>query len=189
MEDFGPRLAARLRQERSAKGLSLESAAAQSGVSRATLSRLETAETSPTAEALGRLCRLYGLPMSALLMAVEEQPQALVPQAKQKQWADPGAGFLRRSVSPPAAGFRGELLECHLQPGADIAYDGPPTPGLEHHLYLLEGQLRVTLGEAAHQMTAGDALRYRLYGGSRFETTGPDGARYVLSIIQPGGGA
>ncbi|SLN40595.1 anaerobic benzoate catabolism transcriptional regulator [Pseudoruegeria aquimaris] len=187
MTDLNTRLAARLRSEREDRRLSLEAVARESGVSRATLSRMETGATSPTTEALGRLCRVYGLPMSALLLAVEEQPQARVARDEQAEWWDADAGFRRRAVSPPARGFAGELLECQLAPGADIRYDGPPTPGLEHHLYLLDGALEVILGDVAHALKAGDALRYRLYGNSRFRCAAETGARYVLGIVRPGG--
>ena len=50
------RLAQRLRELRHERGWSLDELAARSGVSRATLSRLENNEVSPTAAVLGRLC-------------------------------------------------------------------------------------------------------------------------------------
>ena len=51
-------LARRLKALRHEHALSLDELASRSGVSRTTLSRLENAETSPTANALGRLSRL-----------------------------------------------------------------------------------------------------------------------------------
>ena len=55
------RLAAYLRDLRRARGLSLDGLAALSGVSRATLSRIETAEVSPTADTLDRLASAHGM--------------------------------------------------------------------------------------------------------------------------------
>ncbi|WP_051556194.1 helix-turn-helix domain-containing protein [Nitratireductor aquibiodomus] len=51
------RIAERLRALRQERGWSLEDLATRCGVSRATLSRLENAEVSATANALGRLCQ------------------------------------------------------------------------------------------------------------------------------------
>ena len=41
-------------------------------VSRASLSRLENAEVSPTASVLGRLCAAYGLTMSRLMRGMSK---------------------------------------------------------------------------------------------------------------------
>ena len=54
-EQFERQLAERLAALRTAAGWSLDELATRSGVSRATLSRLERAETSPTATLLSRL--------------------------------------------------------------------------------------------------------------------------------------
>src|SRR6185369_13524860 len=114
--------------------------AKRSGVSRATLSRLENGEVSPTASVLGKLCAAYGLTLSRLMHMVEDEFAPLVPRAAQPVWTDPSVGFRRRSVSPPARTLAGEALECELDPGARIAYDRAPRPGLKHHLVLVEGE-------------------------------------------------
>ena len=41
--------------------------------------------------------------------------------ADQTVWKDDASGFVRRSVSPPHPGLRGELVEGRLAAGADIA--------------------------------------------------------------------
>lgn len=177
------RIAERLKALRAERGWSLEALARRSGVSRATLSRLENGEVSPTANVLGRLCAAHGLTLSRLMQSVEDDFAALVRPDRQPVWSDPSAGFRRRSVSPPARGLTGEVLEGTLRPGAHIAYEEPPRPGLEHHLLLLEGALEVTLGGQAHVLGPGDCLRYRLEGPSAFATPGASGARYLLFIL------
>ncbi len=64
---------------------------------------------------------VYGRTMSQLLSEVETEPALLMRAADQQAWQDRGAGFARRSVSPPHRGLRGELVEGRLAPGADIA--------------------------------------------------------------------
>jgi len=183
METLTERLAENLKGLRLSRGWSLDHLAEISGVSRATLSRLENAATSPTAEVLGRLCAAYGLAMSRLLMMVEDGFDAHVPLADQPEWEDPETGFTRRSVSPPSQGLAAEVLECHLPPGTTIAYPGAPTPGQEHHLVLLDGALSLTLGLDRHDLTAGDCLRYKLTGPSVFATSPARGARYILILV------
>lgn len=177
------RIADRLRELRAARGWSLEELARRSGVSRATLSRLENAEVSATASVLGRLCAAHGLAMSRLMHLVEDDFASLVRRAAQPVWRDPESGFRRRSVSPPARTLAGEALECELEPGTQIAYPRPPRPGLEHHLVLLEGQLTVSVEAHTHDLLAGDCLRYQLSGPSAFATPAGCGARYLLFMV------
>ncbi|MEU4769432.1 XRE family transcriptional regulator [Actinosynnema sp. NPDC023794] len=179
------RLAARLAELRTERAWSLEDLAQRAGVSRSTLSRLERAEISPTTALLGKLCATYQLTMSRLLAEVEPAPSPLVPADRQAVWRDDDAGITRRSVSPPSAGLRGEVIEVTLRPGADIAYDGSPVPGLEHHVWILDGALEVTVDGTAHEARTGDCLRFRLWGGSRWRCPGPDPARYALTIVLP----
>ncbi|MCA0995508.1 helix-turn-helix domain-containing protein [Alloyangia pacifica] len=186
LSGFAARLARRLAALRGERGLTLDQLAEQSGVSRAALSRFEKGETSPTAEVLGRLCLAYGLSMSRLMAMVEEGFTAHVPAADQPVWEDAETGFTRRVVSPGATGLAAEMLHCTLTPGAEIAYDASPVPGLEHHLHLLSGKLRVEVEGAAHEMAAGDTLRYRLEGASRFTALSKKKpADYVLVLVTP----
>lgn len=179
------RLGVRLAELRSERGWSLGELAERSGVSRSTLSRAERAEISPTASLLNRLCGVYGRTMSQLLSEVEEEPALLVRAADQAVWGDRASGFVRRSVSPPHAGLRGELVEGRLAAGADIAYDRPPVPGLEQHIWVLDGRLEVTAQDTGHRLDAGDCLRLRVWGQTRFRSTGPGDARYVLAVVLP----
>ncbi|MFE7727847.1 helix-turn-helix domain-containing protein [Streptomyces anthocyanicus] len=179
------RLAARLAELRAERGWSLGELAERSGVSRSTLSRAERGETSPTAAVLNRLCAVYGRTMSQLLSEVEAEPALLVRAAEQPVWEDRPAGFVRRSVSPPHPGLRGELVEGRLAAGADIAYDRPPVPGLEQHVWLLEGALEITAQDVEHHLAAGDCLRMRVWGPTRFRCPGPGGARYALAVVLP----
>ncbi|MER6347011.1 helix-turn-helix domain-containing protein [Streptomyces sp. NPDC001595] len=179
------RLGARLAELRAERGWSLGELAERSGVSRSTLSRAERAEISPTAAVLNRLCNVYGRTMSQLLSEVEGEPTAVLRAAEQPVWEDRAAGFVRRQVSPPHAGLRGELVEGRLAAGADLAYDRPPVPGLEQHIWVLDGTLEVTAQDAEHRLETGDCLRLRVWGPTRFRCPGPVDARYVLAVVLP----
>lgn len=183
LDSLSTRLASRLSELRKSRGWSLDQLAETSGISRATLSRMEKGDVSPTAENLGRLCTAFGLPMSRLLMMVEDSFAPRVPYERQPEWRDPETGFTRRSVSPPATGLSGEVLEGHLPPGTVISYEAPPKPGQEHHLIMLDGTLKLAVDGIAHDLSGGDCLRYHLSGPTRFETSADRGARYMLVLI------
>ncbi|MET9504821.1 XRE family transcriptional regulator [Streptomyces sp. NPDC006622] len=186
-DEIDARLAARLAELRVERGWSLGEVAERSGVSRSTLSRAERAEISPTAALLNRLCHVYGRTMSRLLSEVEAEaePTPLVRAGEQAVWEDRASGFVRRSVSPPHPGLRGELVEGRLAAGADLAYDRPPVPGLEQHLWVLSGGLAVTARDTEHRLDAGDCLRLRVWGPTRFRCLGDAEARYVLAVVLP----
>jgi len=188
MRTLSDRLAARLAELRTERGWSLEDLAARSGLSRSTLSRVERGEISPTATQLGKLCTVYERPMSRLLTEVEADGPQLIRAAEQGLWTDADSGYVRRSVSPPHPAMRGEVVEGTLRPGADISCDAPSVPGLEQHLWLLEGALEVTVDGRAHALAPGDCLRFRLWGPTRFRATGSDpaaAARYLLVLVMP----
>lgn len=177
------RIAQRLKSLRLDRGWSLDELSTQCGVSRATLSRLEKAEVSPTAAVLGRLCSVYALTMSRLMAMVETDFTALVPRRAQEVWEDPATGFCRRSVSPPAETLTGEIVECSLPAGTRIAYDRPGCPGLDHHLMVLEGRMHMTVEGNRYRLGKGDCLRYKLFGPSVFETDPGRSARYLLVLV------
>ena len=56
-------------------------------------SRVERAETSPTASLLNRLCAAYGLTMSRLLSEIEDEPPELLRPPQQPVWVDRASGF------------------------------------------------------------------------------------------------
>lgn len=177
------RIAQRLRSLRAERDWSLDELARRTEVSRATLSRLENAEVSPTASVLGKLAAAYGLTISRLMHMVEDDFAPLIRRDAQPLWIDPDLGFRRRSVSPPAQTLRGEVLECELQPGTRITYDHPPRVGLEHHLLLTDGQLEISIEGQTYDLRPGDCLRYQLYGASAFATPRRSGAKYVLVVL------
>jgi transcriptional regulator with XRE-family HTH domain len=176
-------IAGRLKALRNERGWSLDELAKLSGVSRATVSRLENSEVSPTATALGKLASTFGMTISRLMQMVEEKFAALIPREGQLQWHDPAIGFRRRSVSPPAQSLAGEVVECEIDPDTRIAYDDTPRRGLEHHLHLIEGALEITVNGETHHLKPGDCLRYQLEGASRFATPKDRGARYYIFLV------
>ena len=176
------RLAGRLRELRRARRWSLDELSGLSGVSRASLSRIENGEVSPTASVLGRLAGAHGFTMSRLLAQIESDSPALVARADQPEWIDPATGFRRRCVSPPSPDFDCEVLQCELPAGAHIEYPLPPRVGLEHHLYLQDGALELTIEGNVYRPSAGDCLRYKLMGASSFLAAGRRAATYILVL-------
>jgi|SRR5581483_2345826 len=178
------RIARRLGELRAERGWSLATLAAKSGISRATLSRIERAELSPTAAMLGTLGTLYGRTLSRLMAEAEGRPVTLVRAAEQAEWKDPASGYRRRMVSPPSAGRRAELVEVRIPARRRVEFATPPLAGLEHHLWMLDGALTIEVDGTARQLAAGDCLRYAPTGATRF-VAGAKAARYLVVLVHP----
>lgn len=180
-------LAARLEALRRERDLSLDAAAALTGLSRATISRIERGETSPTANALGRLCNAYGLTMSRLLAAVETHAPRLLRGADAARWSDPESGFIRALVAPPTEGYATELALGELPPGAEIRYDldrprrdGYAPSGREQFFYVIEGELSLDIEAETYRLTPGDCLRHHGVDARRIGNPGASVARYLI---------
>ncbi|MDW8847985.1 XRE family transcriptional regulator [Erwinia sp. MMLR14_017] len=178
------RLARRLAALRVEKEWSLEMLAEITGISRASLSRIERGETSPTASLMNRLCIAYGLTMSRLLSEVEEPGPQHLRLHEQSVWQDHESGYHRRSISPPASNFYGELVEGRLISGARISYDAPPVEGIEQHIWMLAGVLVFSMNDEQWRLEAGDCLRFHLFGRSSFHAPEAEGAHYALVVCR-----
>jgi transcriptional regulator with XRE-family HTH domain len=179
------RIAQRLAALRAERGWSLADLASRTGLSRPTLSRLERCELSPTADVLNALCAQYGFAASRLMAEAEASPPSLIRAAEQVTWQDPESGFVRRVVSPPDTNLRGELVEVHMPAGAMVHYGVSPLPGLEHHLWILDGSLTLEIEDVEYRLEKGDCVRYRLSGKSRFVCGKRRAARYIIAIVRP----
>lgn len=183
MAPLSNRLADHLRKLRLEREWSLDQLAARCGVSRASLSRVENAEVSPTADVLGKLCTAFALPLSRLLAQVEDVFTPLCRHNDQQVWTEEMIGYQRRVISPAVPPLRAEIVECTLRADMEITYAAPSVPGQEHHLVLQRGALDIWIDADHYRLTPGDCLRYRLFGASRFKTSRDTGATYLLVLL------
>ena len=158
-DPLGVLLAARIRREREARGWSIAALAEASGVSRAMISKIERAEASPTAVLLGRLSGAFGLTLSTLLSRAEadESGGRVARAAEQALWTDPETGYVRRSLSPPAADP--ELVMIELPPGAAVPYPASAYAFLRGQcVWVTGGRLAVREGAEETVLRSGDCL-------------------------------
>src|SRR3954466_2251787 len=95
IDDLSTRLAQRIRLERDMRGWSLADLAERSGVSKATISKIEREEVSPTAVILVRLAGAFDLTLAGLLLRAEGEGKRLSRAAEQPVWRDPETGYVR----------------------------------------------------------------------------------------------
>jgi len=173
-------IAGRLLALRQAKSLSLAELAELSGVSKAMISKVERAESSPTAVLLGRLAAGLGVPLAQLLTEDKGSPRRLRSRAEQDVWRDPEAGYLRRQVAERGATGGIEMVEIELPRSAQVGYPRWSGKPYRQCLWMLEGALRVDYGDERFELTAGDCLDFGVDRALVFKALGRAGCRYLL---------
>ena len=179
------RIAGRVREARASSGLSLESLARTSGVSRSMISLIERGESSPTAVVLEKLASGLGVTLASLFDAPETVAAATPVSRRedQTQWRDPGSGYLRRNVSPGGAPHPLRIVEVQFPAGARVAFEsGARDLPTHQQVWLLEGTINVTSGTVQHQLRAGDCLAMQLDQPTMFHNPSSTPARYAVVI-------
>ncbi|WP_416796538.1 helix-turn-helix domain-containing protein [Ciceribacter azotifigens] len=173
----------RVKALRSERGLTLDQLAEVSGVSRAMISRIERAETSPTAVLLARLCSSLGLSLSVFFDIAGDASEPLARRADQPVWRDPESGYLRRAVSPPGTGSRVDVVEVEFPPAAEVRFGSPPASRNQwQHVWLFEGEMELTVGERIYRLTAGDCLYMNVGEVHAFRNPTDKPSRYAVVI-------
>ncbi|NLR98603.1 helix-turn-helix domain-containing protein [Rhizobium sp. P38BS-XIX] len=182
-DDLDRAIGVRIKELRIARGLTLDELANASAVSRAMISRIERAEASPTASLLSRLCAALGLSLSAFFAREHEEVSPLARHEKQAIWRDPGTGYVRRAVSPPATGSQVDVVEVIFPAGASVIFP-PNTASAEmtQHVWLFEGEMDVTHREVTYRLMPGDCLFMGIGDGHAFHNPGEGPARYSVIL-------
>jgi transcriptional regulator with XRE-family HTH domain len=173
-------IAGRLLALRQDKSLSLAELAELSGVSKAMISKVERAESSPTAALLGRLAAGLGVPLAQLLTEDKGSPQRLRARAQQEVWRDPEAGYLRRQIVERSANGGVEMVEIELPRSAQVGYPRWSGKPYRQCLWMLEGALQVDYGDERFELAPGDCLDFGVDRPLVFKALGRTGCRYLL---------
>ncbi|NEX95263.1 XRE family transcriptional regulator [Caulobacter sp. 17J65-9] len=161
VDEAGARLSRRIRLERGARDWSLAELAQRSGVSKAMISKIERGETSPTATVLVRLAVAFDLTLAGLLVRAEADADGglLSRAADQPVWRDPATGYLRRQVFA-RPDHPVELVRVELPAGARVTLPASSYARIRPVVWLIEGELTITEGEARRTLRDGDALAF-----------------------------
>jgi DNA-binding XRE family transcriptional regulator/quercetin dioxygenase-like cupin family protein len=148
LDAVGPRLRA-LRLE---KEMTLADMAASTGISVSTLSRLESGGRRPTLELLLPIARAHGLALDDLVeVAAPSDPRV-------RQRAVTRAGMTMVPLSRRAGGL--QAFKLTIPPGRQRRDPDPRTHEGYEWLYVLDGRLRMVLGEHDVVLEPGEVAEF-----------------------------
>jgi transcriptional regulator with XRE-family HTH domain len=157
VDDPETRLARSIRQEREARGWSLADLAERSGVSRASISKIERGEASPTAVILVRLAGAFDLTLAGLLARAEGGTERLSRAAAQPLWRDPATGYLRRQIFE-RADHPVELVSVELPAGARVGFPASSYRRFRQLIWMQRGNLVIEEGGVRYELEPGDCF-------------------------------
>jgi len=175
-----PDVAPQLRALRRRSGLTLEAAAARVGMSPAHLSRLETGRRQPSLPMLLALARTYGTTVSDLLGEATFVQDPIV-RADRGEPVGAGGWTYRQAGG---SGRAMQALRLRVRPGPQEKLVRVH-PG-EEWLHVLEGGLRLTLGEAVHLLGPGDSAHFDSLTPHRIAAASSGGVEllFVHTLLQ-----
>jgi transcriptional regulator with XRE-family HTH domain len=133
--------------------------AERSSVSKATISKIEREEMSPTAMILVRLAGAFDLTLAGLLLRAEGERERLSRAIDQPVWRDPDTGYLRKQVfSRPDHPL--EVVQVELPAGQRVVFPASSYAHIRQVVWVQVGDLAILEGGKRHVLGAGDCLGF-----------------------------
>jgi len=191
MDDDAAKLAtaigARIRQERTGRGWTLDQLAASASVSRRMVVSVEQGAVNPSVGTLLRLSDALGVGLPALVEPPEPRAVKITRCGDGAQlWAGAagGRGILVAGTTPPDVM---ELWDWFLGPG-DRHVSEAHADGTRELMHVLDGRVTVEVDGQVVDLNVGDALAFP--GDVDHAYVNPDEhpARFSLAVFEPGVG-
>ena len=159
-------------QRRKQLGLSLETLARRSHVSRAMLSQIERGRSTPTIGVLWKIAHALEAPISALLHEDQEDNVWSLPAAGAKRLLSGDGRVCLRALFSPDQPRWVEFYELRLETRGEEAANPHPSGTLEN-LVVSRGEVEITIAGTRYGLTAGDAIQFWADVAHTYRNVGP----------------
>lgn len=167
---------ARLRMVRTRRGMTLMEVAEQTGISKSTLSRLETGQRRPTLELLLALSLTYRVPLDDLVGA----PEVGDPRIRLRPGQVKGRTVIPLSREP------GSMQAWKIVVPTSKVDPEPRAHAGHEWIYVLSGRVRLVLGEHDSVLEPGDVVEFDTQVPHWFGSTGAAAAEILSIFGRPG---
>jgi XRE family transcriptional regulator, regulator of sulfur utilization len=181
--DPTPALGKTIQRLRKAYNMSLGELSEQSGVAKSIISQIERNETNPTLSTVFRLSRALDTSIDEVLKAdsgtafLDHQLKSAIPILESQD------GLCRLAITGPLNLIDlTQWYDFQAKAGGVLESD-PHPPGTVEHLYMLKGEVEITVGEETKTARAGEAIRYRGDIPHKIRNTGPGDAHASMVLM------
>jgi transcriptional regulator with XRE-family HTH domain len=176
------RIGRRLRAAREAQLLTLAELAAQCGLTKGFLSKVERDQAAPSVASLLRLCDALGLSIGELFD--DAQDHDLVRDGEYPPINFGGEG-MRESLLTPTRERRLQVIHSEIDPGGGSGDEAYGLPADVEFVFIIEGALEITLDGRVQSLRHGDALTFSPGAPHTFRNPSADAVARVLWVISP----
>jgi transcriptional regulator with XRE-family HTH domain len=181
--DPTPSLGKTIQRLRKAYNMSLGELSEQSGVAKSIISQIERNETNPTIGTVYRLSRALDKTLDEVLKEDtepnfrEHQTKSGIPILESED------GLCRLAIGGPLNLVESlQWYDFQAKPGGVLESD-PHPPGTTEHLYILRGEVEVTVANEMRTARAGEAIRYRGDRPHRLVNTGQGDLHATMVLV------
>jgi transcriptional regulator with XRE-family HTH domain len=172
----------RIRARRKELALSLDELAERTNLTASFLSLLERNINNPSLDSLYRIAEALDVPPFYFSQGVQSQNPVVRHDERIKITFPPGD--VTSELLVPNLRNRLEVFISRVQPAAGNVARTPKTDS-EECLYLMEGRLRVVLGEQTYDLDAGDSIYIRGFALREIRALGEAEAVFLSAITPP----
>lgn len=169
-------VAPRLKRLRTQRGITLRTLAQRTGISRSTLSRLETGQRRPTLELLLQLAHAYDVPLDDLVGA----PEVGDPRLRLKPRLVNGRTVVPLTRHPDGMQAWKIIVPATASTPEPRAHDG------HEWLYVISGRMRLILGDRDIVLGPGEVAEFDTRVAHWFGSTGAEPAEILSLFSRPG---
>ena len=180
MDTMSSMISANLKRIRKEKKFSLDAVAEMTGVSKSMLGQIERGESSPTVATLWKIATGLHISFTALLEAEAEETKLVSKEDLQALLSDEGR-FRLYPFFPYDDSRKFEMLFIELEPGCR-SESAPHEEGTEEYVIVIEGTLKLTIGENEYLIQKGNGIRYVASKAHIYENIGDVPSRVCMVI-------
>ena len=173
-------VAVNAREVRERKGLTLDRAAALTGVSRSMLSQIEKGEVNPTISVLWKMAKGYKVSFTSLVEKRNESP-SLLRASEGAPLVEDGGRYLNYPLFPFDESRLFETYRIVIKAGGSLNAQAH-LKGAEEYITVFSGSVEICAGDESFLLSKGDSLRFAADQPHGYKNAGEDTAELSMII-------
>lgn len=174
-------VAENVKRAREEKKLTLDAAAAATGVSRSMLAQIEKGEVNPTISVLWKIANGYRVSFTSLVERGRDR-LSVIREAEITPLAEDEGRYRNYPIFPFAEGTLFETYRIVIQPGGALAAQ-PHLKGAEEYITVFAGEVEITVADQLCRLARGDSLRFLADVPHSYRNSGQEDAELSMLIF------